>query len=154
MTPLGRLARDPIARTSVLVWFAVAAFYVIPGVPEDARKRMGDTYSTLPIWPWAIAGALVEFSAVRHAAHRRLWRWLAASFACLLAIETVRSLAEAGGTPALDLLSEGFYMGFYAALLLSALAWPARGSSAPARWLVVTLCAALPLCFDNVVTSR
>ena len=44
-------------------------------------------------------------------------------------------------------------MGFYAALLLSALAWPARGSSAPARWLVVTLCAALAVAFPFAASA-
>lgn len=153
MTTSRRLARDPIARSSVLVWLVVAAFYVVPGVPEDVRKRMGDTYSTLPIWPWAIAGALVEFSSVRNAAHRRLWRWLAVSFASLLAIETVRAMVAAGGAQALDLPSEAFYMGFYAALLLSALAWPARGRASSARWLTVALCATLAVAFPFAASA-
>lgn len=141
-----RLAADPIARISTGVWLAVAAFYVVPHVPPDVLRRLGETYSTLPIWPWAIAGALVDLSAVTDARERAVWRWQAFSFAILLFAEGVRAAFVTTG--AIDILSEWFYMTFYLGQLASALhASRAAGSrlSAFGRAAAASMAAAVAL---------
>ena len=42
--------------------------------------------------PWAMAGALIDLRDVRPR-ERRVWQWLAVSFATLLSIEAVRAIA-------------------------------------------------------------
>lgn len=139
MLRAGRLLADPISGVALAVWAAVAAFYLLPGVPAAVRERLGMTYSTLPIWPWAMAGALIDLRDVRPR-ERRVWQWLAVSFATLLSIEAVRAIADATGR--IDRASEWFYMAFYATQWLAALALADRTRHRPLAMAAVLMAVA------------
>jgi hypothetical protein len=140
-----RLAKDPIVRSALVLWVVVAAFYVIPGVPADVRVRLGERYSTLPMWPWAIAAALVGLAAVRLDWLRRVWRLQAASFVCLLGIEAARGAANDTSALAWDLTAEWIFLAYYACQLMAGAEALGAGSARPAlrrsaRRLVIGLC--------------
>jgi hypothetical protein len=134
-----RLLADPIARSAVAVWLAVAALYLIPQVPADVLRRLGETYSTLPIWPWAIAAALIDLPLVEDRRERRVWRWQAFAFATLLSVEGVRAVVAITGV--IDIASEWFYMAFYMGQLASAItATSRRIPPAGAVWRATVAC--------------
>lgn len=81
------LLRDPIARIVVGLWGLIAAAYVVPGVPPGILERLGDQYSTTPLWPWAVAACLVGLGDVPSGRARRFWGLLALSFGALIVAE-------------------------------------------------------------------
>lgn len=117
---IGRLLRDPIARVALIVWAGIVLLYFLPGVPADFLERLGDRYSTLPIWPWASAACVFGLANVRNRDERRFWQLQAVSFSALLAIELPWALARAGNTPAWDITAEWCYFVYYACQLASA----------------------------------
>lgn len=114
------LARDPIARVVALLWLGISALYFLPGVPVDLLQRLGDRYSTLPLWPWAIAACVYGIAGVRNSADRRFWKLQALSFTALLSIEAPWALARATDTPAWNIAAEWCYFAYYAFQLTSA----------------------------------
>lgn len=129
-------ARDPIVRVVVLLWLGLLALYFLPGIPADFLERLGDRYSTLPLWPWAAAACVFGISRVRDASDRRFWRLQAFSFAALLAIEIPWALARASSTPGWDAAAEWCYFAYYACQLASAV------ESRTGRVRAVAVCAA------------
>ena len=117
---IARLLKDPVVLTSLAMAAAVAAFYVVPGVSHDVLLRLGDKYSTLPLWPWAIVASLVGLRNAAPAWARRMLRFQAASFVCLLAIEAARAAAGNTATLSWDIAGEWMYLLYYAMQLLSA----------------------------------
>jgi hypothetical protein len=114
------LRRDPIVRITVLLWAGLAALYFIPGVPHDFLERLGDRYSTVPLWPWAIAACLYGFGRVSRPGERRFWTLQAVSFAALLVIEVPWALARAGNTTGWNIAAEWCYFVYYGCQLASA----------------------------------
>lgn len=113
------LLKDPIARVVTALWLGTAALYFLPGVPADFLVRLGDRYSTLPLWPWAAAACVFGLSRVTNPAQRRFWLLQAASFAALLAIEIPWALSRAGNTAAWNIAAEWCYFAYYAFQLIS-----------------------------------
>lgn len=142
---IARLSRDPIVRIALLLWATVAAFYFVPGVPADILLRLGEKYSTLPMWPWAIAAALVGLDAVKVPWVRHLWELQAASFVSLLVIEAARGAAHDTSALAWDLAAEWIFLAYYALQLMATAEALGAGLARPAlrrsaRQLVITLC--------------
>ena len=115
-----RLLNDPIVRVVSVLWLAMAALYFLPGVPQDFLERLGDRYSTLPLWPWAAAACLFGLNKSANAGGRRFWTLQAASFIALLAIEVPWAVARASDTPAWNIAAEWCYFAYYAGQLMSA----------------------------------
>lgn len=120
MSSAARLLRDPIVRLALAVWLGTAALYFVPGVSHEFLERLGDRYSTLPLWPWAAAACLYGFSNVRSREARRFWMLQALSFAALLIIELPWALEKATPRPAWDIAAEWCYFAYYACQLASA----------------------------------
>jgi hypothetical protein len=117
---IARLARDPIARAAALLWLAMAALYFIPGVQRDFLERLGDRYSTLPLWPWAAAACVYGLRRVTGSKERRFWILQAVSFIALLAIEVPWALARLGNTPGWNIAAEWCFFVYFGCQLASA----------------------------------
>jgi hypothetical protein len=129
------LRRDPIAQIAVVLWAGLAAVYFIPGVTPDFLERLGDRYSTVPLWPWAAAACLFGFRRVTQTTARRFWALQAISFLALLVIEIPWALARAGNTTGWNIAAEWCYFVYYGCQLASAAetrAGAARAALAPA----------------------
>lgn len=117
---IAKLIKDPLILTSLAMVAAVAAFYVVPGVPANVLLRLSDRYLTLPLWPWAAAASLVGLQNVTPAWSRRMLRFQGGSFTCLLAIEAARAAAANSTTLSWNIVGEWLYMSYFAQQLLSA----------------------------------
>jgi hypothetical protein len=132
---IARLLKDPITRIVTLLWLGLAALYFIPAVPPDFLERLGDRYSTLPLWPWAAAACLFGLTKEAPAPARRFWALQALSFAALLAIEVPWAMASASDTPAWNIAAEWCYFAYYACQFMSA----ARTRAGMIRSLLVSV---------------
>jgi hypothetical protein len=138
---MARLLKDSIVATSLVIAAAIAAFYVIPGVPGETLLRIGDVYSRLPLWPWAIAASLVGLRAETPVWIRRMLQFQAASFSVLLAIEAHRAVSPEAVSVGWDVTEEWLYVSYYAMSLLSAAAALGTGANGPRRRRLVTVTA-------------
>lgn len=134
--------RDPFVRAALATWGVIAAFYVIPGVSPAVLERTGDHYTTLALWPWAIAACLNQLAGLEHVWERRTWRLLAASFACLLATEVAWGVALNSEGVALNIATDWIYVAFYALQGLAAVELVGAAGSR-ARWRIGVLAACL-----------
>jgi hypothetical protein len=116
-----RLARDPIALVLLTLFTGLAALYFLPGVPQAFLQRIGDRYSTLPLWPWAAAACVVGLAEVRDPRMRRFWYLQGLSFTMLLAIEVPWALAATSDGVGWYVAAEWCFFGFYGAQLVSAM---------------------------------
>jgi hypothetical protein len=114
-----RLFRDPIVRAALVIWAGTAALYFTPGVSQDFLERLGDRYSTLPLWPWAVAACLYGLSRVKARDERRFWILQAVSFAALLLIEVPWALEQASVNTTWNVVMECCYFTYYACQLMS-----------------------------------
>lgn len=114
-----QLAKDPIVRVATVLWLGTSALYFLPGVPADFLERLGDRYSTLPLWPWAAAACVFGLGRVTNPAQRRFWILQALSFAALLAIEVPWALSRASNTAAWNIAAEWCYAAYYGCQLMS-----------------------------------
>jgi hypothetical protein len=114
------LRRDPITQIVVLLWAGLAAVYFIPGVTSGFLERLGDRYSTVPLWPWAAAACLYGFRRVTQTSERRFWTLQAISFLALLLIEIPWALARSGNTTGWNIAAEWCYFIYYGCQLASA----------------------------------
>lgn len=152
------LRKDPIARVVALLWLGTAALYFLPGVPADFLQRLGDRYSTLPLWPWAAAGCVFGLGRVTNPAQRRFWLLQAASFASLLVIEIPWALSRASDTAAWNIAAEWCYAGYYACQLVSAArtrrgAWLAGASAAAAAAALTAMALTSSRAYDSAWPS-
>jgi hypothetical protein len=132
-----RLMRDPIARIASALWALLAAAYFIPGVSPDFLARLGDWYSTTPLWPWAVAACLVEIGTVPAGRARRFWVLQGTSFAALVAAEVPWALARSSDAAAWTIAAEICFGAYYAGQLASS-ARTARGAISGVTLVVVT----------------
>lgn len=114
-----RLFRDPTTRIALMLWAGTSTLYFLPGVPADFLERLGDRYSTLPLWPWAIVACLIG-TARLDADARRFWTLQAASFFALLAIEVPWALAAGGDEMTWNIAAEWCYFAYFGFQLMSA----------------------------------
>jgi hypothetical protein len=140
---LTALRRDPIAQIAVALWAGLAALYFIPGVAPGFLERLGDRYSTVPLWPWAAAACLYGFRRVTRTIERRFWMLQAASFLALLLIEIPWALARSGNTTGWNIAAEWCYFVYYGCQLASA----AETRAGTARAALASAAAAVALSF-------
>lgn len=114
-----RLLHDPIVRAAFVIWVGTAALYFLPGVSKDFLERLGDRYSTVPLWPWAAAACLYGLGRVNAREERRFWILQAASFAALLAVEVPWALERASVNTTWNVVMEWCYFAYYACQLMS-----------------------------------
>lgn len=123
------------------LWSLIAAAYVIPGVPSDLLVRLGDQYSTTPLWPWAVAACLVGIGDVPAGRERRFWTLLGISFAALIVLEIPWAFMGASDALIWMLSAEVCFCAFYAGHL-AATARTGRGAFMLVA-LVVVVCSSL-----------
>ena len=122
---MSRTFRDPITRVVVLLWLGLAMLYFLPGISPDLLARLGDRYSTLPLWPWAAAACLVGVAGIRNAADRRFWMLQGFSFIALLAIEIPWAVTRKSNTVVWNIAAEACYFAYYGCQLASVAQTPA-----------------------------
>jgi hypothetical protein len=118
---VSRLLRDPIARVLLALFAGLTSLYFLPGVPHEFLQRIGDRYSTLPLWPWAAAACVVGLARVGDARMRRFWSLQGASFVLLLAIELPWAMAANSTGIGWYVAAEWCFLAFYGAQLVSAM---------------------------------
>jgi hypothetical protein len=114
-----RLFRDSIVRAALVVWAGTAAVYFVPGISHTFLERLGDRYSTLPLWPWTAAACVYGLGRVKTREERRFWFLQAASFMALLAIEVPWALDKASVNTTWNIVMEWCYFTYYACQLMS-----------------------------------
>jgi hypothetical protein len=115
-----RLLRDTTVRVALLLWAGIASLYFLPGVSPDFLVRLGDRYSTLPLWPWAVVACLLGVGRASATVARRFWILQAWSFIALLSIELPWALAQGSDTQTWNIAAEWCYFGYFACQLMSA----------------------------------
>lgn len=116
---MSRAFNDPITRVVVLLWVGLTALYFLPAIPAELLERLGNRYSTLPLWPWAAAACFLGVAEICSAADRRFWQLQGMSFIALLAIEIPWALLREHNTAAWGIAAEACYFIYYACQLAS-----------------------------------
>jgi len=116
---LGFLLRDPWLRLILLVWIAIAAFYVLPGITPQARVFYGDYLLSLTFLPFTIAAIFAGINQLGAKAERRFWQALGAAFAVWFAYALVAFFVpDEKWTLAWSVVGDCVFLGYYLLILL------------------------------------
>lgn len=110
----GFLLRDRWIRVSLLVWAAVAVFYVAPFAPYDAKEMYGNYLLALTFLPLVIAACLDTPGASPFADERRFWWMIATAYAIWFVYALISwFIPEQNWTVAASVIGDCAYVGFY-----------------------------------------
>ncbi|HEX6323949.1 MAG TPA: ATP-binding protein [Vicinamibacterales bacterium] len=113
------LLRDLWVRLILLVWLAVAALYLLPTSPPDARRFFGDYLLSLTFLPFVIAAVFANVSALESATERRFWQAMGGAFLVWFAYGAIAWLVpDERWTPAWSVAGDCAFLGYYLLILL------------------------------------
>lgn len=115
----GFLIRDFWFRLILLVWSAVAIFYVAPGVSREARQFYGDFLLSLTFLPFTAAAVFAGLNRLAARDERRFWESIGAAFLLWFAYSAVAYfIPDDQWSIAWAVAGDCAFLGFYLLFLL------------------------------------
>jgi signal transduction histidine kinase/CheY-like chemotaxis protein len=117
---LHALFKDWIVRVSVLLWVLLVAAYILPGVPKDVLKSIGEHYLSMIFLPPVVVAAWFGVGTLPDSIERRFWVILGTAFACWLVVAIPLAFVPADAwSMSFDVLADGGYLLYYILFILA-----------------------------------
>ena len=116
----GFLFRDRWIRVSLLVWAAIAAFYIAPFGPSALKVEFGDYLLALVFIPLVIGACLEGAQALAQVEERRFWQMVGGAYSIWFVYAFISYFVpEANWTLTANVLGDCAYVAFYLLFLLA-----------------------------------